>query len=322
MRAELQEKNPKPESPRDVVSEDEWQAAATACEARGHDVSADRRVNADDLLAAAKTQRAGAAAGPDGWSGAYLRRLATLFPTEVAELLWREDRALSDTHDPLLAHAVTDATIGGMAKPRGGFRPIVIGRCAVRCLVAHLVKRARPALKKLLEADGQYALTGVLPAVVPVFTMMSKCAAAGVPWALTDDDFANAFNAVSQRALFDSVRRVAPVAPELAACMLRAHCAVRGVGAAEMVLRGTYARGQEPLVVDRYARGGGQGCPDMPAAFAGVVAMINKEAEAHAGDVRHDMSADEAHDALWPLVRAQAGLDAAASAPTRMARGA
>ena len=179
----------------------------------------ERRVCANQLLGAARMQRAGAAAGPDGWSGAYLRRLATLFPTEVAELLWREYRILADTYDPLLACTLTDATIGGIAKPRGGFRPIVIGRCVVRCLMAHLVKRARPALKTTLERGAQYALTGVLPAVTPVFLMLTKCAAAGVPWALTDDDFENAFNAVSQRALLRSVQRISPVAPELAACI-------------------------------------------------------------------------------------------------------
>ena len=54
---------------------------------------------------------------------------------------------------------------------------------------------------------------------------------------------------------------------ELAACMLRAQCMIRGSGAAEMVLRGRYPPGTDgPLVAKRYARGGGQGCPDMPAA--------------------------------------------------------
>src|SRR5207302_798915 len=81
----------------------------------------------------------------------------------------------------------------------------------------------RPQLKSHLErGGGEFALTGVLAAVVPVFIMMAKCANAGVPWALTDDDFSNAFNAVSQRALFEATQRLAPVAPELAASMLRA----------------------------------------------------------------------------------------------------
>jgi len=49
--------------------------------------------------------------------------------------------------------------------------------------------------------------------------------------------------------------------------MLRAQCMIRGSGAAEMVLRGRYPPGTDgPLVAKRYARGGGQGCPDMPAA--------------------------------------------------------
>jgi hypothetical protein len=129
MRAELQAKNPRPETPGDALSQDEWERTAAEILTRCEGVRADRRVCANQLLGAARVQRAGAAAGPDGWSGAYLRRLATLFPTEVAELLWREFRILSDTYDPLLACTVTDATVGGIAKPRGGFRPIVIGRC-------------------------------------------------------------------------------------------------------------------------------------------------------------------------------------------------
>src|SRR5207253_2372969 len=103
------------------------------------------------------------------------------------------------------------------------------------------------------------------------------------------------FNAVSQRALFEAVQRIANVAPELAACMLRAQCMIRGSGAAEMVMRGRYPSGQtQPFVVDRFARGGGQGCPDMPAAFAEVIAATDLEAEAAMGDVRGSMTADEA----------------------------
>ena len=228
----------------------------------------------------------------------------------------RVNRALSDTYDPLLACTITDATIGGLAKPRGGFRPIVIGRCAVRCLVAHLVRRVRPNLRKLLERGHQYGLTGVLPAVIRPLKMLTKCAAEGVPWALTDDDFSNAFNAVSQRALFDAVQRIATVAPELAAVMLRAQCMVRDSGSAEMVMRGRYPCDQaDRLVVERFARGGGQGCPDMPAAFAQVIAMIDLEAEAAMHDVRADMSAAAACDVLWPLVRDQAGRPVVARSP-------
>ena len=39
-------------------------------------------------------------------------------------------------------------------------------------MVAYLVKRVRPALQKLLERGGQFALSGVLPAVIGPFTMM------------------------------------------------------------------------------------------------------------------------------------------------------
>ena len=95
MQLELQAKNPRPETPSSIVSEAEWQAAAAECEMRCRDLT--NRISADDLVRAARMQRAGASAGPDGWSGLYLRRLATLFPTEVAELLWREFRSLSTT---------------------------------------------------------------------------------------------------------------------------------------------------------------------------------------------------------------------------------
>ena len=85
--AELQAKNPVPASDRDVITKDEWRRAADECATRCDAVRDAGRVRADDLLAAARTERAGAAAGPDGWTGAYLRRLATLFPTEISELL-------------------------------------------------------------------------------------------------------------------------------------------------------------------------------------------------------------------------------------------
>ena len=114
------------------------------------------------------------------------------------------------------------------------------------------MKRTRPQLKR----GHQYGLTGVLPAVIRPLKMLTKCAAAGVPWALTDDDFSNAFNAVSQRALFEAVKRIALAAPELGACMLRAQCMIRDPGFAEMVMRGRYRPGQEPLTVERFARGG------------------------------------------------------------------
>jgi len=87
--AELQAKTPVPASDdRDVITEDEWRRAAEESATRCDAVRDAARVSAEDLMAAARTQRAGAAAGPDGWTGAYLRRLATLFPTEISELIW------------------------------------------------------------------------------------------------------------------------------------------------------------------------------------------------------------------------------------------
>ena len=54
----------------------------------------------------------------------------------------------------------------------------------------------------------------------------------------------------------------------------------------------------------------------MPAAFAEVIAMTDVEAEATMGDVFTDMSADDAHAVLWPLVRRQAGLSPSDEAPS------
>ena len=80
--------------------------------------------------------------------------------------------------------------------------------------------------------------------------------------------------------------------------------------------RWSYGAATERFIVHRFARGGRQGCPDMPAAFAEVIAMTDLEAEAAMGDVHWNMSADEACAVLWPLVRRQAGLPDTEDAPS------
>ena len=54
----------------------------------------------------------------------------------------------------------------------------------------------------------------------------------------------------------------------------------------------------------------------MPAAFAEIVSWINTQAEAAMGDVRGGMSADDASDVLWPLIRRQACLPDTEDAPS------
>ena len=53
----------------------------------------------------------------------------------------------------------------------------------------------------------------------------------------------------------------------------------------------------------------------MPAAFAEVVSWIDTHAEAAMGDVRVGMSADDASDVVWPLIRRQACLPDTEDAP-------
>ena len=67
------------------IAKAEYEALASDIDARCEALGDGARVTADELLAAARMQRASAAPGPDGWSGGYLRRIATLFPRETAK---------------------------------------------------------------------------------------------------------------------------------------------------------------------------------------------------------------------------------------------
>ena len=111
------------------------------------------RIDAADLLEAVRRARGTAAPGPDGWSGGYLRRAATLFPRLIAEIMRRDYQALSRSRDPLGVTVATEATVGGLAKPAGGNRPIVISRIVSRCILVHVTTRAREVLRKAMDAS-------------------------------------------------------------------------------------------------------------------------------------------------------------------------
>ena len=58
---------------------------------------------------------------------------------------------LRDAQDPELIGMVMDATVGGIRKENGKYRPITITQCVVRCILARAVKRSRNELRGLLE---------------------------------------------------------------------------------------------------------------------------------------------------------------------------
>lgn len=140
------------------MSESDYASSADEIDGRCELLGEGARVSADELLAAARMQRATASPGPDGWSGGYLRRIATLFPRETAQILWAEFNVLRKTRDSLMGAGVMDSTTGGIPKPSGGNRPIVIARVVARCVLAHVVQQARGRLKAHLERGRQYAL--------------------------------------------------------------------------------------------------------------------------------------------------------------------
>ena len=94
----------------------------------------------------------------------------------------------------------------------------------------------------------------------------------------------------------------------VAALSLRAQCSIRGTGWVELVLRGDYAAADERLTVRRWARGGAHSPPDMPAAFATVMAEVDDDAATRARDIpggpcNMPASSEEAADELWAVYR-------------------
>ena len=102
--------------------------------------------------------------------------------------------------------------------------------------------------------------------------------------------------------MLTAITRIARVAPELAALSLRAQCSTRGEGSVELLLRGEYAPEDERMAVRRWARGGAQGPPDMPAAFAMVMAEVDEDAAARAGDDA-DVTPEAGAEEMWALFR-------------------
>ncbi len=299
LQAELQRKFPQPDE--GALEESVFDEMAAEIELLRAAIPEEERISAVELLEAARRQSGPAAPGPDGWSGGFLRRLATLFPREVAEVMRRDYVALACGADPVRVAAVTEATVGGLAKPAGGSRPIVISRVTSRCILSYVTRRAQDALRKEMERSRQFGLTGVTQALLPPVVMAAKCAAAGVPFVITDDDFENAFNAVEQVAQARALHRVARSAPEFAACALRDQCITRG--ACDMVLRGLRNPGEVPLCVYKHARGCPQGSPASPPTFGGVMCAVEDEAEAAVRGLRSDASESEAEAYLWGAMR-------------------
>jgi hypothetical protein len=298
----LQEKSPHPLQGK-ALSQEAWELMAERVDALVDALPSDKKVTPEELLAAARCQRYAAAPGPDGWSGGFLRRLATLFPTEVTEILWTEYKILLRGYDPLLVTSVTDSIIVGLPKPTGGNRPIVISRITARCVLARVVKRSRAEVEGYLRRRNQFAASGVMPAIAVIVKMMFKCAVDGVPFVCTDDDFINAFNAVAQSAMAEGAMKMSNFASEMAACTLRTQCMVREPGAVESMIRGFYPEGSKRLSVSRHARGTDQGSPVSSSGFAMVVVDINDQAERCMTAVRSDMTSEEARTELWNAMR-------------------
>lgn len=196
LRDELQRKNPKPTDEATTLSQDEWSRMAAevrlACDA----LLAEARISDKELLAAARRARRGAAPGPDGWSGGLLQRMATIFPVEITRILRRVFTLLCESEDPLAVATLLEATVGGLPKPAGGNRPIVIAQCVTRCILAHAVKLRRAELVK----GHQYCMSGVLPCVARLWRAVAYCSAERIPWCVTNVDLTNAYNAVSKGA--------------------------------------------------------------------------------------------------------------------------
>jgi hypothetical protein len=264
--AELQRLNSKPEGRRDTL--EDWLGACGSLEARVVALPADRRVTADELLSAARTFRTSSAPGPDGVSGGLLKFWACHFPHLTSGVLWRQFLLLRDSVDPLVAATVMDATVGGIPKPNGKIRPIVVAQTMTRCILARLVRRSRRDIRELLERKGQYCQSGVFPCIARLLEGIAWCVRSDAPWCLTSVDEENAFNSASQAALAGAAMELAGVAPELAACALRSQCAVRAGdgdeldGAQEMVLRGAYPpRDCSRPTIERYAPGAAPRAP-------------------------------------------------------------
>ena len=157
LQAELQAKSPQPRD--GLLTGEQFERNADEVAALVRDIDVADRITTDDLLRAARGVRGTAAPGPDGWTGGYLRRIATLFPRQVGELMQRDYNALATTHDALHVCAVTASTVAGLPKPQANdddaalqpgvpaHRPIVIANVVARCILNLVTARAKPALR-------------------------------------------------------------------------------------------------------------------------------------------------------------------------------
>ena len=324
LRDALESLHPKPDSSAPAITEAAFHAAADALGRAVNELPGTRRITSAALHQSALRMRGSTAPGPDGWSGDMVRRAASLHKRATTELLDRYFQALRDTRDPLLVQALMDAVMVAFLKagpdsapasasaaqpqaeadrqPPNRFRPISIAGAFARCILAKATTLSRKRLRDALDPLGQYALTGTHRPVAELMAAMATCSRQGVPYVLTRADIVNAFGSAGQGALLQAVMRIGAVAPELAALSLRAQCSTRGDGAVELVLRGDYEPDEERLAVRRWARGGAQGPPDMPAAFAMVMAAVDEDAAGRAGKGVPE-SPEAAADELWALFR-------------------
>ena len=315
LRDALERLHPEPDERAPAISQQEFDEAADHLSDAIHALPATRRITPETLHHSALRTRGSSAPGPDGWTGDMVRRAARLFRQTTTDLLWRYFLALRDTKDALLAHALLDAVMLAFRKPGasadapGRFRPISIAGAFARCILAKAVTLSRKRLRDILDPMGQFALTGTPRPVADLMAAVATCSRAQTPYVLSRADIVNAFGTAGQGALLHAIRRIGGAAPELAALSLRAQCSTREGGDVELLLRGTYPEeaGSSRLSVRRYARGGAQGPPDMPAAFAMVMAEVDEEAARRAGDGPRECitpaSPKEAAEELWALFR-------------------
>ena len=309
---ELQRLNEAPTS-RDMTVQD-WDYYGDKLANSVRSVPEQSRVTKGELSGAARTFRSTSAPGPDGISGGLLKSWQKHFPEELGDLLMKMFLLLRDTDDSLVVMFITDATVGALPKANGKIRPIVIATTLLRCILARLVKRSRKAIARLLESKGQFCQTGVFDCVALLQRGVAWCCKNDAPWCVPAVDETNAFNATAQVALAESALFLSAVAPELAACALRTQCGVPAdadslEGAQEMVVRGKYEDDVNPagrlkrFTILRRARGGGQGSPDMPPLFGGVMAIIEMETKKRSADMSIASSREVIRERLWHSMR-------------------
>ena len=293
----------------------DWRGECAALKAVVDGVPERDAVSKWELLAAAKVFRSSSAPGADGISGGLLKRWACCFGEQLADLLFSEFQVLRDSWDPLTVQVTMESTIGAIPKSVDKLRPITVSATLARCVLARLARRSRRALRAKLDGMGQYRQTNVFSCIARILEGVTRCievaeddsSGRSAPWCVTSVDEKNAFNSASQRALADAARRLMWVAPEMAAAALRSQCSVQRGACIPMVLRGTHSEDEHVrYLVRRWARGGAQGSPDMPALFGMVMAIVDEMAQVKAATLSLRSTDAEVQRCLWEAFQAAA----------------